>query len=87
MRLRRVERAGAEIAGQADAVDHVPGGPAGCQESGEIGPSDCLHGVPLNAQMLGQSLPYRAAGAQDGEKPVFHDRINPQLPLCRHCRA
>lgn len=87
MRLRRVERAGAEITGQANAVDHMPGGSAGCQKGGEIGPPDCLHGVLPYAQMLGQRLPYRAAGAQDGERTRFHGWINPQLPLYRHCRA
>ena len=75
MRLRRVERARAEIARQADAVDHMSGGPAGCQESGEIGSSNRLHLMFLDAQMLGQSLPDRAAGAQDSEKTRFHGRL------------
>ena len=76
MGIRRVEQAGAEIAGQADAVDHVPGGPPGCQEIWQVRPPDRLHGVLPNAQMLGQSPTDGAGGAKDGEKLVFHERIS-----------
>ncbi len=67
MGLRRVQRAHAEIAGEADAVDDMACRPARRQQRRQRSPRDWMDHVILAFQPGDQCRTDEAAGAEDGE--------------------
>ncbi len=62
-----VQRARAEIAGQAGTIDDMTGGSASCQQCWQRGTCDGVHHLVLAFQPGDQRRTDEAAGADDGE--------------------
>ena len=67
MRLCRVQRAHAEVAGEADAVDDMAGRPTPRQQYRQRRPCDRMDHLVVALQPSDQRRSDEAAGAEDGE--------------------